>query len=82
MSKNDGASRTEWEQAVARTLERAPERRERFETASGLEIERLSDLEGQLVENGDLRKRLPKIFLVLHVLRTFSRKAIQPQWSC
>jgi methylmalonyl-CoA mutase N-terminal domain/subunit len=37
----DDSARKEWERAVARSLERAPGRRERFETTSGIEIEPL-----------------------------------------
>jgi len=37
----DDGGRERWERAVARSLERAPERRERFETTSGIEVEPL-----------------------------------------
>ncbi len=45
MSKSDASSRAAWERAVKEQLERAPERRERFETTSGIEIERTYGLD-------------------------------------
>jgi methylmalonyl-CoA mutase N-terminal domain/subunit len=41
MSDGDAPTRREWERARSRTLERAPERRERFETGSGIPIKDL-----------------------------------------
>jgi methylmalonyl-CoA mutase N-terminal domain/subunit len=41
MSAGDAPTRREWERARSRTLERAPERRERFETGSGIPVKDL-----------------------------------------
>jgi len=41
MSEGDAPSRREWERARSRTLESAPERRERFETSSGIPVKDL-----------------------------------------
>jgi methylmalonyl-CoA mutase N-terminal domain/subunit len=45
MSNEHETSKKRWKAAVERALDRAPERRERFETTSGIEIERLYDRE-------------------------------------
>jgi len=41
MSNDDRSSRSSWKQAVEKTLRRAPERHEQFQTSSGIEVERL-----------------------------------------
>ena len=41
MSNEHETSKKRWNEAVEKTLARAPERRERFETSSGIEVERL-----------------------------------------
>jgi len=41
MSDDGSTERQAWEAALARSLERVPERRERFETTSGIPVERL-----------------------------------------
>jgi len=41
MSRDHETGRSDWEKAVAETLAKAPERRERFETTSGIPVERL-----------------------------------------
>jgi len=49
MSREPSGAREAWQKAVERVLERSPERKARFETPSGIPVERLydpSDLEG------------------------------------
>ncbi|MDH3628531.1 MAG: methylmalonyl-CoA mutase family protein [Acidobacteriota bacterium] len=41
MPNDDKSRRAEWEAAVRKTLERRPERRDRFETSSGVDVQRL-----------------------------------------
>ena len=41
MSDGDAPTRREWEQARSRSLEKTPERRQRFETSSGIPVKDL-----------------------------------------
>ena len=53
MSEDESSTRRAWEQAVNRSTSENPERRERFETSSGTEVQRLytdEDLEGWSAE--------------------------------
>jgi len=60
MAKDESAERQAWEAALAKSLERAPERRERFETTSGIPLERLYTSE-QLGDTGPGRVGYPGV---------------------
>ena len=60
MAQDESAERQAWEAALAKSLERAPERRERFETTSGIPLERLYTTE-QLGDTGPGRVGYPGV---------------------